>query len=111
MCQAAVSFSHLFLGLLLPTFLGVHYWQLPEEEREAQGRAGAAAAGAGQPPSPRKWAVCCGCLQGCVQRAAAAVDRRLYRLVGPKTQPALRALVCWYVLAQSWLLCRLGAGL
>lgn len=112
MCQAAVGFSHLFFGLLLPTFLGVHYWQPPEEEREAQGRAGAAAAaGAAQLPSLRKWAACCGWLQRCVQRAAAAVDRQLYRLVGRKAQPALRALVCWYVLTQSWLLCRLGAGL
>ncbi|PRW45363.1 hypothetical protein C2E21_6080 [Chlorella sorokiniana] len=121
MCRAAVSFAHHFFGLLLPTFLGVHYWQPPEEGSDAADgsvstagtAAGAAAgtAGAAQPPSPHKWARCAGWLQRRLRRAAAACDRQLYSLIGPKAQPAVRAVVCWYVLAQCWLLCRLAAGL
>lgn len=140
MCLATVTFAHFFFGLLLPTFLGVVYWHPPEDAGQAAasrpgaaagaaagaagaaaGASGAAAAAdtaagtagsaAGQPPSPRKWARCCGWLARGVRRASAALDCQLYSLLGPKAQPAVRAVACWYVLAQCWLLCRLSAGL
>ena len=106
MCRATVSFVHLLFGLHLPALAAILHWR-PAGEPPAAGAPGAEAA-AEPAPSPRKWA---GRLHERVRRAEAAADAWLHRLLGPGAAPAVRAAVCWYVLAQSWLLCRLAVRL
>lgn len=94
-CRATLSFYHLFLGVLLPTFLSVWYWPPPAASRSAarQGSDGSAALRQGS----------------LAERAAAAVHAKLRFITGMEAAPAVRAILCWYILANCWLLCKVTA--
>lgn len=88
-CRAALAYLHLVVCLAVPLFYSVHTWR-----PELACRSGFGAGGSGS-----------GSLSA---RAGAAADRIVHRLLGGGCGVLVGAAVAYYVLANAWLLCRLG---
>ena len=109
-CRATLSFVQVALGLLLPLLVSFCCWRPLDKEADAehaeQPGDGAQTAAGRRPPAGRPLRLSIRASKA----AAAANDALCFVLRGPSRLDS-GALVCWWLLAFTWWLCKLAAGL
>jgi hypothetical protein len=109
-CRATLSFVQVALGLLLPLLVSICCWRPLDKEVEAEnaaqpGDGAETAAGHRSSGGRALW------LSIRADKAAAAGNDALCFLLRGPSRLDSGVLVCWWLLAFSWWLCKLAAGL